>query len=287
MTPVPEFTEIADRVWVARYPWYDVNVGLIAGSAGLAVIDTNASGSLGRETLAAVRRISTAPILAAVNTHVHFDHTLGNGVFAAEGADLIAHERVAAALVEHVEECRREHADDPHPCAPDMLITDPVVPARTFSSALAVDLGDRSLELIHPGRGHTDGDIVIRVPDADVVFAGDLVEESTAKSAVPGFGPDCFPMDWPTSLDLMLSLTLPSTRIVPGHGSVVDQDFVYAQRAAIGVVAETIRDLVSRSVPLDQALEQGDWPYPREAMADAVRRGFEQLPHVRRQLPLI
>lgn len=287
MTSAPEFTELADRVWVARYPWYDVNVGLVAGEAGLVVVDTNASSALGRDTLAAVRRISSAPIVAAVNTHVHFDHTLGNGVFSAEGAELIAHEQAAAGLVEHVEECRREHADDPHPSAPGMLASEPVVPTRTFSSALAVDLGDRVLELIHPGRGHTDGDIVIRVPDADLVFAGDLVEESTATSAVPGFGPDSFPMEWPTSLDLVLSLTGAGTRIVPGHGSVVDQDFVYEQRAAIGVVAETIRDLAGRGVPLDQALAIGDWPYPREDMADAVRRGFEQLPHVRRQLPLI
>ena len=282
-----EFTEIADRVWLARFPWYDVNVGLVAGAAGLVVVDTNASGALARETLAAVRRISAAPVVAAVNTHVHFDHTLGNAVFAAEGAELVAHENAAAALVQHVEESRAGHAEDPHPCAPDMRATEAAVPSRTFSSALAIDLGDRSLELIHPGRGHTDGDIVVRVPDADLVFAGDLVEESVETSAVPGFGEDCFPMDWPTSLDLVLSLTLPSTRIVPGHGTVVDQDFVYEQRAAIGVVAETIRDLVTRSVPLEQALALGDWPYPAEDMADAVRRGYEQVPHVRRQLPLI
>ncbi|MCX6395634.1 MAG: MBL fold metallo-hydrolase [Propionibacteriales bacterium] len=287
MTSRPEFTEIADRVWVARYPWYDVNVGLVAGEAGLVVIDTNASDSLGRETLEAVRRISSAPLVAAVNTHVHFDHTLGNGVFAGAGAELIAHEQAAEGLVAHVADCHHGHADDPHPSAPGMLATAAVVPTRTFSSALAVDLGDRTLELIHPGRGHTDGDIVIRVPDADVLFAGDLVEESTAQSPVPGYGDDCFPMDWPTSLDLVLSLTLPSTRIVPGHGTVVDQDFVYGQRAAIGVVAETIRDLVTRGVPREQALEAGDWPYPSENMADAVRRGYDQLPGVRRQLPLI
>lgn len=287
MTSPPEFAEIADRVWVARYPWYDVNVGLVAGDAGLVVIDTNASDALGRDTLAAVRRVSGAPIVAAVNTHVHFDHTLGNGVFRTAGAELVAHDRAAAELVEHVEDCRREHADDPHPCAPDMLATAPAVPTRTFSSAMALDLGDRFLELIHPGRGHTDGDIVVRIPEADVVFAGDLVEESTQKAAVPGFGEDCFPMEWPTSLDLVLSLTGASTRIVPGHGTVVDQDFVYEQRAAIGVVAETIRDLAGRGVPVDQALDLGEWPYPRENLADAVRRGYEQLPQVRRQLPLI
>jgi len=282
-----EFTEIADRVWVARHPWFDVNVGLVAGDAGLALVDTNASGALALQTLAAVRRISDAPILTAINTHVHFDHTLGNGVFGSEGAELVAHENAAVALVAHIEQTHQEHADDSDPRVRDLLATEAAVPTRTFSSVLAVDLGDRTLELIHPGRGHTDGDIVVRAPDADVVFAGDLVEESTQATAVPGFGPDCFPMDWPTSLDLMLSLTAASTRIVPGHGSVVDQDFVYEQRAAIGVVAETIRDLVGRSVPLDQALALGDWPYPREEMHHAVRRGYEQLPSLRRQLPLI
>ncbi|MET3963335.1 glyoxylase-like metal-dependent hydrolase (beta-lactamase superfamily II) [Marmoricola sp. OAE513] len=281
------FTEIADRVWVARYPWFDVNVGLVAGDAGIVVIDTNASGALGCEVLDAVRRISSAPLVAAVNTHVHFDHTLGNAVLEQAGAELVAHENAAAALVEHVEGIRRQAVDDPSPGIPELLGTDVAVPRRTFSSALALDLGDRALELVHPGRGHTDGDIVVRVPDADVVFTGDLVEESTERSAVPGFGPDCFPMDWPASLDLVLSLTGSATRLVPGHGAVVDQDFVHEQRSAIGVVAETIRDLATRGVPLDQALELGDWPYPSEDMADAVRRGYEQLPRVRRQLPLI
>ena len=59
------------------------------------------------------------------------------------------------------------------------------------------------------------------------------------------------------------------------------------EQAAIGVVAETIRDLAGRGVPVEQAVEVGDWPYPREHMASAVRRGYEQLPRVRRQLPLI
>jgi glyoxylase-like metal-dependent hydrolase (beta-lactamase superfamily II) len=282
-----DFTEIADRVWVARFPWFDVNVTLVAGGSGLVVVDTNASAPLARETLAAVRRISSAPILAAVNTHVHFDHTLGNAVFAADGAEVVAHDQAALALDEHIAGIHREAADDLDPRIADLVATPVHVPTRTFSSALALDLGDRVLELVHPGRGHTDGDIVVRVPDADVVLAGDLVEESTERSAVPGFGTDCFPMDWPTSLDLVLSLTGASTRIVPGHGAVVDQDFVYEQRAAIGVVAETIRDLAGRGVPLGQAVELGDWPYPRENMADAVRRGYEQLPNVRRQLPLI
>jgi glyoxylase-like metal-dependent hydrolase (beta-lactamase superfamily II) len=286
---VSEFAEVADRVWVARYDWFDVNVGVVAGRDGLLVVDTNTSPQAARTVLADLRRLSNAPLLAAVNTHVHFDHTFGNGVLAAEGAELIAHENAAAALPAHAAEIRAQavaqaELDDRYA---ELVATEEVVPARTFSSALALDLGGRIVELVHPGRGHTDGDLVVRVPDADVVLAGDLVEESAVRDGVPGFGGDCHPMDWPSTLDLVLSLVGPDSVVVPGHGSPVDRDFVQEQRSAIGVVAETIRDLAGRGVPLEQALAAAEWPYPREALADAVRRGYAQLPRGQRQLPLI
>jgi glyoxylase-like metal-dependent hydrolase (beta-lactamase superfamily II) len=282
-----EFTEVADRVWVARYDWFDVNVTVIEGERGLVVVDTNASDAAARGTLADLRRLSSAPLLAAVNTHVHFDHTFGNAVFAAEGADLVAHESAAAALPAHADDVRIRAADDDDPRFANWAETEVLAPTRTFSSAFTLDLGDRILELVHPGKGHTDGDIVVRIGDADVLLAGDLIEESAARGGVPGFGADCHPMDWPISLDLALTLTTESTVIVPGHGAPVDKDFVWEQRAAIGVVAETIRDLAGRGVPLDQALDVGDWPYPREELAHAVRRGYEQLPRSQKRLPLI
>ncbi|MGY2874294.1 glyoxylase-like metal-dependent hydrolase (beta-lactamase superfamily II) [Marmoricola sp. URHA0025 HA25] len=283
------FAEVADRVWVARYEWFDVNVGVVGGSEGLLVVDTNASEAAAGAVLADLRRLSSAPLLAAVNTHVHFDHTFGNGVFAAEGAELVAHEDAAADLPEHAARIRAQAAAEVDEDAryAELVATTEVVPARTFSSALTVDLGDRVVELVHPGRGHTRGDLVVRVPDADLLLAGDLVEESTARAAVPGFGSDCYPMDWPSTLDLVLNLVGPGTVVVPGHGAPVGRDYVQEQRAALGVVAETIRDLAGRGVPLDQALDAAEWPYPREALADAVRRGYEHLPRAQKRLPLI
>jgi glyoxylase-like metal-dependent hydrolase (beta-lactamase superfamily II) len=121
------------------------------------------------------------------------------------------------------------------------------------------------------------------VPEADVLLAGDLVEES----APPSFGDDSWPMDWPLSLDVALGLTTPATVIVPGHGAPVDRAFVEEQRNIIGIVAETIRDLATRGVPVDQALDAGEWPWPRERLADAVRRGYEQLPRSQKRLPLV
>jgi glyoxylase-like metal-dependent hydrolase (beta-lactamase superfamily II) len=125
------------------------------------------------------------------------------------------------------------------------------------------------------------------VPDADVLLAGDLVEESAVRNGVPGFGPDCYPLEWPTSLELVLDLLGPGTVVVPGHGAPVGRDFVEEQRAAIGIVAETIRDLAARGVAVDAALDAAQWPYPREELADAVRRGYEHLPRAQRRLPLV
>jgi glyoxylase-like metal-dependent hydrolase (beta-lactamase superfamily II) len=278
-----EFTEVADRVWVARHDWYDVNVTLVEGERGLVVVDTHASAEAGRAVLAEVRRVSRAPLVAAVNTHQHFDHTFGNAVFAAEGADLVCHEDAAATLPRHAEEVRRAAAVDPDPRMAQVAATEAAVPGTTFSSAMVLDLGDRVLELVHPGRGHTGGDLVVRIGDADVVLAGDLVEES----APPAYGEDCWPMEWPASLDLALNVIGPGTVVVPGHGAPVGRDFVQDQRSDIGVVAETIRDLAGRGVPLGQALEVGEWPFPEASLAQAVRRGYEQLPRSQKRLPLI
>lgn len=163
------------------------------------------------------------------------------------------------------------------------MIATSIEPAgRTFSSALVLDLGDRQVELVHPGRGHTGGDLVVRVPDADVLLAGDLVEESAA----PGYGDDCWPLEWPATLDLVLGLAGPGTVVVPGHGAVVDRVFVADQREEVAAVAETIRQLAVAGVPPERALAEGTWPFPATGLSAAVRRGYAHLPPGTRRLPL-
>jgi glyoxylase-like metal-dependent hydrolase (beta-lactamase superfamily II) len=286
------FTEIADRCWVARFEFLDVNVGLVGGERGLLVVDTHASEVEARRVVEQVRRLGVGEVVAVVNTHQHFDHTFGNVVLseAYDAPPVLAHESVPQTLPEHAAEVQRTAAEegaDEDPRYPDLAATRVLLPTQTFSSVHALDLGDRLVELVHPGRGHTAGDVVVRVDDADLLFAGDLVEESAVRSGVPGFGDDCFPMDWPATLDLVVGLLKESSTVVPGHGLPVGRDFVEEQRAAIGVVAETIRDLAGRGVPVDDALEAAEWPYPAEQLAVAVRRGYEQLPRGARQLPLI
>lgn len=284
------FEEIADRVWVSRRAWCDVNVTVVRGERGLVVVDTHGSLASGRALVDDVRALGRGEVVAVVTTHDHYDHAFGTGAFLEAWGPLPvhAHETAAALLTEAARrgtgEYRGEHAEEVH-------ATEVVVPDHVFSSAAVLDLGDRVLELVHPGRGHTAGDLVVRVPDADVLLAGDLVEEAppagAGDGAVPAYGADSFPLEWPWSLDVVLSLTTARSVVVPGHGSPVDRDFVEVQRNEIGLVATEIRDLVARGVPEAEALATGSWPYPAATLADAVARGYSQLPRTPRRLPLV
>lgn len=283
-----EFTEVADRVWVARYEWADANVTAIGSDRGLVVVDTHASSAAGRTVVSDLRRLGAGDPVAVVNTHSHWDHVLGNVAFreAFPAIPVHAHERAAAVLAERGDETRAGWLDDPDDeHADEIAATEVVVPDRLFSSAFVLDLGDRLVELVHPGRGHTDGDVVVRVPDVDVVLAGDLVEES----AHPWIGPDSWPMEWPLSLDIVLGLLTGSSVVVPGHGAVVDREFVEQQRNELGVIAETVRHLASSGVPASEATSAGEWPWDGDdpRIANAVARGYAHLPRSQKRLPLI
>jgi glyoxylase-like metal-dependent hydrolase (beta-lactamase superfamily II) len=300
--PDAGFVEVGDRVWTARFEFLDVNVGLVGGDRGLLVVDTHSSEVEARRVVEQVRRLGAGEVVAVVNTHQHFDHAFGNVAFAEayDGPPVYAHEEAAAGLATSgpaLQDEARGYAEDPQtdedrdPATRqrhrDIAATRILLPTETFSSAKVIDLGDRMVELVHPGRGHTAGDAVVRVPDADVLFAGDLVEESALRGGVPGMGADCWPLEWPATLDLVVGLLSPEAVVVPGHGLPVRRDFVEEQRAALGVVAETIRDLATRGVPVADALDAAQWPYPKEELQDAVARGYEHLPRSARSLPLI
>ncbi|MGH3499157.1 MAG: MBL fold metallo-hydrolase [Nocardioidaceae bacterium] len=267
-----DWVEVADRCFMRRYSSFDVNVGVVVGTAGLAVIDTRASLSQGSETAGHVRELSHLPVSGVVNTHQHFDHTYGNAAF--PGVRIVAHESVPEDLAEDWARIRDDaegSTDDPF--SAEVLATPLVVPDTTFSSVCFLDLGDRTIELAYPGRGHTRGDILVRVPDADVVYAGDLVEQS----GPPSYGEDCWPLEWGATLDLAIGLMTPGSTVVPGHGDAVDREFVQAQRQDVIDVAEQIRELAGSARTVDDALALGTWPFPPERLVAAVRRGFTHL----------
>jgi glyoxylase-like metal-dependent hydrolase (beta-lactamase superfamily II) len=291
-----QLTEIADRVWVVHHEWMELNITVVAGERGLAVVDTLGSGVAAAGLVEDLRGLPYAErgLVAAINTHEHWDHVFGNATLRAAWPDVTLHaqEEAAARTLEAGERVKgyfRDQQDSPErdPFTDDVLATEILPAETTFSSVGVVDLGDRVLELMHPGRGHTGGDIVVRIGDVDVVVFGDLVEEA----GPPAFGPDSFPLEWAASLDTAIGLTTEQTTVVPGHGAVVPRSFVTDQRGDITAVAENIRAAAAQGLSVEETLRDAEWPFPADALEDAVRRGFAQLPTAvtpgsARQLPL-
>lgn len=280
-----DFVEVAERVWVARYAWADANVTAIGSERGLVVVDTHGSTAAGRTVIDDLGRLGAGSVAAVVNTHWHWDHSFGNAAFREQdpAVPIHAHEDAARMLAEKGESMKGRFAESDDPHREEVVATELVLPDQTFSSTRSLDLGDRLVELVFPGRGHTDGDLVVRVPDVDVVLGGDLVEES----ARPWIGLDSWPLEWHASLDVVLSLVTPATSVVPGHGVPVDRGFVETQRDELAVIGETVRRLAGSGVHVEQAVAEGDWPWEADdRIANACRRGYEQLPPGGRSLPL-
>ncbi|TDW23855.1 MBL fold metallo-hydrolase [Kribbella kalugense] len=249
------WNEIGDRTWVRRYDEWDLNVGLVVGSEGALVIDTRATTEEAEQLREHIREVTDAPVRWIVNTHAHFDHVAGNSVFA--DATVYLHENAVS--------------DD--------------LAGTTFAAAKVIDLGDRRVELLYVGNAHTSGDTVVVVPDVDVFFVGDLVEES----APPSYDEDSFPLEWPDTLNNVVGMMTARTKVVPGHGAVVDVDFARDQAIDLGSVANGISALHHAGTPLDDALKHTeDWPWPVEKLQEAIRRGYQVLGTPQRpSLPLL
>jgi glyoxylase-like metal-dependent hydrolase (beta-lactamase superfamily II) len=238
--------ELADRVFVRRHQTLDVNAGLVLGDDFCLVIDTRGSRREATELLNAVRSITRLPYLV-VNTHAHFDHCFGNATFAAAqpGCEIWSSTGCAQTLGRSGENQRVEMAQWLRESGEDVLATELgevqiMCPTHTFDGEAELSLGGRVVRLHQFGRGHTDHDVVVEIPDTEVIFVGDLVEQGAA----PSFD-DAYPLDWPLVLDAVLEL--PGQMIVPGHGDAVSSRFAARQRGEIAEVGDLARRLIGAS----------------------------------------
>jgi glyoxylase-like metal-dependent hydrolase (beta-lactamase superfamily II) len=264
------WTEVADRVYVRRHESMDLNVSVIVGEGACLVVDTRATEKQARELLEAIRTVTPHPWVV-VNSHFHFDHTFGNAVF--RPATIWGHRRAAEQLVADGERMRHAIAEryrkhDMAEMADDIEASRIDPPDELVDDVATLSVGGRPVQLRYLGRGHTDNDLVLLVPDADVVIAGDLVEEG----APPQFG-SAYPLDWPGTLDAVAELV--TGPVVPGHGAVVDRAYVQAQRAELATLAVTAREGHAAGRPAEDVAE--DLPYFGEQALDGVRKAYLQL----------
>ncbi|HEY6608662.1 MAG TPA: MBL fold metallo-hydrolase [Candidatus Limnocylindria bacterium] len=257
--------EVGDRVWVRRYESLDQTIGVIGGASGLVVIDTRASHRLADELRDELRQLPGA-VVAAVNTHGHWDHVFGNERFAT--TPIWGHVRCAAMITQRGEEMRTRVIERYAAEADDFREVALTPPTDLFEDAATLDLGDRQVELRYLGLGHTDNDIVVTVPDASVLFAGDLLENAPS----PGFG-DSYPIAWADTGRAILRLV--DGTVVPGHGDPFDLHFAERQVAELAQLAELAREVVSGAIAPDEAIRRS--PFPAGETQEALRRAEEEL----------
>ncbi len=210
-------TRIADNVYAyvgarnaSPSTSFGANAGIVIGNDGIAVVDTLISSKEAKRFIKDIRAVSNKPIKYVINTHEHLDHAFGNSEFAQLGATIVSHANCGRNMIGSAEIVLK-NAKGYGLSEDDMKGTQIAIPTLTFRGTLEIDLGGRKIELIDPGPSHTNGSILVYLPDTKTLFAGDAL--------FTGYHPyigDGFIDDWTRVLDRIVAMDVEA--IVPGHG---------------------------------------------------------------------
>ena len=212
------FTEIGEGLYAFTAEG-DPNSGVIIGDDSVMIIEAQATPRLAHKVIECVRSVTGKPISHVVLTHYHAVRVLGASAFTAD--QIIMSDMARAMVVERGQEDwdsefqRFPRLFEGHESIPGLTW-----PTTTFDGSMSVYLGNRRVDLMHLGRAHTAGDIVINVPDQNVMFTGDIVEYHSACYCGDGHF-----ADWGDTLNNIKSFEVDA--IAPGRGdALVGQDMV-------------------------------------------------------------
>lgn len=203
------FTEVGPGLWGFTAEG-DPNTGVIIGDDAVMVVDAQATPVLARKVIGRIRSVTDKPIKYVTLTHYHAVRVLGASAYGA--SETIMSEKARAMVAERgQEDWDSEFARFPRLFRGHEEIPGLTWPSLTFSSRMTIYLGRRRIDLMHLGRAHTAGDIVAHVPDANVMFTGDIVEFRSACYCGDGHF-----HDWPATLEKVRAWK--PDAIVPGRG---------------------------------------------------------------------
>ncbi len=210
-------TRIADNVYAyvgarnaSPSTSFGANAGIVIGNDGIAVIDTLISAKEADRFIKDIRAVSQKPIKYVIDTHEHLDHVFGNAEFARLGATIVSQANCRKNMIASAQAVLRS-AKDYGLSEDDMKGTQIAIPTVAFRGTVEIDLGGRTVELIDPGPSHTNGSILVYVPDTKTLFAGDVLFTDYH----PYIGDGSIDA-WTGVLDRILGMDVEA--IVPGHG---------------------------------------------------------------------
>jgi len=237
------FDEIGRDLWAFTAEG-DPNSGVIIGDESVMIVEAQATPRLAHKVIEQVRKVTDKPISHVVLTHYHAVRVLGASAY---GADQIIMGEAARGMVM---ERGQEDWDSEFQRFPRLFegyesIPGLTFPTTTFNDRMTVHLGKRRVDLMHLGRAHTAGDIVIHVPDENVMFTGDIVEDHSACYCGDGHF-----ADWGTTLDAIKAYDVNS--IAPGRGGAL------IGKEAVNRAIESTRDFVASTyAPAARVAAQG------------------------------
>jgi glyoxylase-like metal-dependent hydrolase (beta-lactamase superfamily II) len=188
----------------------DPNSGVIVGDDGCIVVDAQATPAMARDVVARVARVTDKPIKYVALSHYHAVRVLGASAYDAQG--IVASDETYRLIQERgQQDWDSEYGRFPRLFRDAESIPGLTWPTLTFDTAMTVFLGKRRVDIMAIGAGHTSGDIVAWVPDAQVMFSGDLVEYHSAC-----YCGDAHLREWPQTLDTIREFD--PRALVPGRG---------------------------------------------------------------------
>jgi cyclase len=271
-----QLIKVADGVYaaIAKPGGFSGNAGFVIGDEGVLVFDTFFTPEAMEELIGEIQSLTKLPIKFAVNSHYHLDHTGGNQVLIARGVPIIAHDNVAQwqttrnrRFLPAPEELQKRRADAVKQLSEtpadqkdkraqferrirsyDAMMTIKLTnPTVTFGSGLVhLYLGKREV-VLSTLPGHTGGDVFAYVPDANVVFTGDLGWSKTLPNLV-----DATVNDWIPTLDKILNQH-PTARFIPGHGNVADASEIKDFRDYLDDLRRRVKQGIADGLTGDQA----------------------------------
>ena len=170
--------------------------------------------------MAKLREITDKPVLYVINTHLHADHSGGNATKQALGAKVIAHENA-----------RFQMAQTQATGLPNLTLEDHM---RLYH-------GEFVLDLYWLGRGHTDGDVVIHLPEQNTIFMGDLFATYDPAVHLIHYAAGGSLREWSRTLER--ALALPFDTVIPGHGGPTDRAHLEAYLALTVRMQDMIREM--------------------------------------------
>jgi quinoprotein relay system zinc metallohydrolase 2 len=221
------------------------NIGFIIGERCVAVIDTGGSIATGRKLRNALRSVTRKPVCYVVNTHVHYDHLLGNHAFASDNAQIVGHRRLPAAVANNRTFFLASFANELGHHKQPALIHDPDV---TVERTRILDLGNRKIRLDAHSTSHTDNDLTVFDLNTNTLWASDLL----FTQRIPALNGSI--NGWIEETRKLAASRV--DRMIPGHGAIPGDwhAAVRAQMRYLVSLRSEIRRIIRKGEFLEDAL---------------------------------